>query len=123
LTAGKVFAGISFPGSPIDATNRTHFNMHYWIDTPVLAGQVINIKLSNHAAGAGETSAIEMPTLTSITGGGWQTLSVPLANFTIAGGGSASRNKIAEVIVTAARADGSQPVKVYFDNIYFSTNP
>lgn len=123
LTAGKVFAGISYTANPIDATNRTHFNMHYWIDTPVPAGQVINVKLSNHAAGAGETSAIEMPTLTSVTGGSWQTISVPLSSFAIAGGGSASRNKIAEVIITATRTDGNQPVKVYFDNIYFSTNP
>ena len=123
LTAGKVFAGISYTANPIDATNRTHFNMHYWIDTPVPAGQVINVKLSNHAAGAGETSAIEMPTLTSVTGGSWQTISVPLSSFAIAGGGSASRNRIAEVIITATRTDGNQPVKVYFDNIYFSTNP
>jgi endoglucanase len=123
LTAGKVFAGISYTASPINATNHTHFNMHYWIDTPVPAGQVINVKLSNHAAGTGETSAIEMPTLTSVTGGSWQTLSVPLANFTIAGGGSASRDKIAEVIITATRTDGNQSVKFYFDNIYFSTNP
>lgn len=123
LTAGKVFTGISFTGSPINATNHTHFNMHYWIDTPLPAGQVINVKLSNHAAGAGETSAIEMPTITSVTGGSWQTLSVPLSNFTIAGGGSANRNKIAEVVITATRTDGTVPVKLYFDNIYFSTNP
>lgn len=123
LTAGKVFAGISYTANPIDATNHTHFNMHYWIDTPVPAGQVINVKLSNHAAGAGETSAIEMPTITSVTGGSWQTISVPLSSFAIAGGGSASRNRIAEVIITATRTDGNQPVKVYFDNIYFSTNP
>ena len=123
LTAGKAFAGISFKASPINATNLTFFNMHYWIDTPVPAGQVINVKLSNHAAGNGETSAIEMPTLTSVTGGSWQTLKVPLANFTIAGGGSASRDKIAEVVITATRTDGSQSVKLYFDNIYFSENP
>lgn len=123
LAAGKVFTGISFTGSPINATNHTHFNMHYWVDTPVPAGQVINVKLSNHAAGAGETSAIEMPTITSVTGGSWQTISVPLSNFTIAGGGSANRSKIAEVVITATRTDGAVPVKLYFDNIYFSTNP
>jgi endoglucanase len=123
MTAGKEFAGISFTGSPINATNHTHFNMHYWIDNPILAGQVINIKLSNHAAGAGETSAIEIPTITSVTGGSWQTLSIPLSNFTVAGGGTAARSKIAEVVITAARTNNGQPVNLYFDNIYFSTNP
>lgn len=123
MTAGKEFAGISFTGSPINATNHTHFNMHYWIDNPILAGQVINVKLSNHAAGAGETSAIEMPTIASVTGGSWQTLSIPLSNFTVAGGGTATRSKIAEVVITAARTNNGQPVNLYFDNIYFSTNP
>lgn len=123
LTAGKVFAGISFTGSPINATNHTHFNMHYWIDTPVPAGQVINVKLSNHANGNGETSAIEIPTITSVTGGSWQTISIPLSSFNIAGGGTAARGNIAEIVITATRTDGNTPVKLYFDNIYFSTNP
>jgi len=117
-TAGQEFAGISFVSSKFDATAYTTFNMDYWVDTPLPAGQVINIKLSNHD-GSGETSAIQY-LVNPVTGGGWQRLSIPLSSFTVAGGGSASRNNIAEIIITAARADTSQPVKVYFDNMYFS---
>jgi endoglucanase len=116
--AGKEFAGISFVSSKFDATAYTTFHIDYWIDTPLLAGQVLNIKLSNHD-GSVETSAIQT-TVTNITGGSWQRLSIPLTSFTVAGGGSASRNNIAQIIITAARANTAQPVKVYFDNLYFS---
>jgi endoglucanase len=92
--------------------------MDYWIDTPIPTGQVIDIKLSNHD-GAAETSAIQS-TVTNITGGSWQRLSIPLNSFLVAGGGSLSRNNIAQIVITAARADTGQPVKVYFDNMYFS---
>jgi endoglucanase len=120
-TAGQVFAGISFVSSKFDATAYTTFNMDYWIDTPIPVGQVLSIKLSNHAGSdvTLETSAIQT-TVTNITGGSWQRLSIPLDSFTVAGGGSASRNNIAEIIITAARADTAVPVKVYFDNLYFS---
>jgi len=116
--AGKEFAGISFVSSKFDATAYTTFNLDYWIDTPLPAGQVINIKLSNHD-GSGETSAIQY-LVNPVTGGSWQRLSIPLSSFTVAGGGSASRNNIAQIVITAARADTGQPVKVYFDNMYFS---
>jgi endoglucanase len=121
VSAGKVFAGISFVNSKFDATAYTTFNMDYWIDTPIPVGQVLSIKLSNHAGSdvTLETSAIQT-TVTNITGGSWQRLSIPLDSFTVAGGGSASRNNIAEIIITAARADTAVPVKVYFDNLYFS---
>ena len=117
MLAGQVFAGISFVSSKFNATAYTTFNMDYWIDTPILPGQVLNIKLSNHD-GTGETSAIQT-TVTSFTAGGWQRLSIPLNSFTQAVT-SSSRNNIAEIIITAARADTAQPVKVYIDNLYFS---
>jgi endoglucanase len=116
--AGQEFAGISFISSKFDATAYTTFNIDYWIDTPLPAGQVINIKLSNHD-GSGETSAIQY-LVNPVTGGSWQRLSIPFSSFTVAGGGSSSRNNIAEIIITAARANTALPVKVYFDNMYFS---
>jgi endoglucanase len=116
LNAGQVFAGVNFAGAKFDATNYTTFHMNYWIDTPVQVGQVISIKLSNHD-GAGETSAIEF--LPTVVGGSWQTLSIPLNSFTQALA-SLSRNNIAQLIITGARADNSQPVKIYIDNVYFS---
>ena len=116
ITAGKTFAGISFASQKFDATTYTTFNMDYWIDTPIPAGQVISIKLSNHD-GANETSAIES-TVTSITGGSWQRISIPLSSFTQALA-SLSRNNIAQVVLTGARADPNQPVKLYIDNLYF----
>jgi endoglucanase len=116
--AGQEFAGISFVSSKFDATAYTTFNVDYWVDTPLPAGQVINIKLSNHD-GSVETSAIQY-LVNPVNGGSWQRLSIPMSSFTVAGGGSASRNNIAEIIITAARANTAQPVKVYFDNMYFS---
>jgi len=121
---GKEFVGISFPGSKFDATTYTTFHVSYWIDTPVPAGQVLNIKLSNHD-GSGETSAIQKM-VSTITGGSWQQIEIPLSTFEIAGGGSASRNNIAEVILTAARAQTGSPaamppVKIHFDNMFFSS--
>lgn len=116
--AGKEFAGISFVGSKFNATAYSTFNIDYWVATPLPAGQVINIKLSNHD-GSGETSAIQY-LVNPVVGGSWQRLSIPLSSFTVAGGGSSSRNNIAEIIITAARANTADPVKVYFDNMYFS---
>ncbi len=117
ISAGKTFAGISFASSKFNATAYTTFHMDYWIDTPIPVGQVLSIKLSNHD-GAGETSAIET-TVVNITGGGWQRLAIPLSTFTQAAN-SLSRNNIAQIIITAARADLGVPVKVHFDNMYFS---
>jgi endoglucanase len=117
VTAGKTFGAVSFVPSKFNATAFTTFHMDYWIDTPVPVGQVLSIKLSNHD-GAGETSAIQT-TVVNITGGGWQRISIPLNDFTQAAN-SLSRNNIAEIIITAARADTGVPVKVHFDNMYFS---
>jgi endoglucanase len=120
MAAGKVFAGISFTDSAFDATAATHFNMDYWIASPLPAGMVINVKLSNHDGGNGETSALQY-TQTNVIAGSWQTLSIPLADFVAAAeNGVTARNAIAQVLVTAARADGQVPVAIYFDNMYFS---
>lgn len=118
VASDKLFAGISFVSGKFDATSFTTFNMDYWVDSPLPVGLVLDIKLSNHD-GVGETNAVNN-TVTTIVGGGWQRLAIPLDSFGVAGGGSASRNNIAQVVITAARADNGQPVKIYFDNMYFS---
>jgi hypothetical protein len=115
MAAGKTFAGIDFAPSKFNATTYTHIKMDYWIPAPIHVGQVLSIKLSNHD-GAGETNALET-TVTSIQAGQWVTLDIPLANFTPING--ASRNNMAQIIISAARADGNLPLKIYIDNIYF----
>ncbi|MDD1796412.1 hypothetical protein LRP50_25175, partial [Enterovibrio sp. ZSDZ42] len=116
--AGQVFAGIDFSSAAFDATSFTTFNMQYKVDS-LLAGQVVNIKLSNHSGGAGETSAIQYtstPTSEDVV-----TLAIPLSDFTSASAnGDLSRNAIAQIVITASRADGNESVDVYLDNIYFS---
>jgi endoglucanase len=118
MAGGQVFAGISFAGDKFDASSYTHFNIDYWVASPILAGQVISLKLSNHDGANGETSAIEH-VVSAPTGGSWQRLSVPLSSFTQASN-SLSRNNIAQLVISAARADTSKPVKIYIDNVYFS---
>jgi hypothetical protein len=116
--AGQEFGAASFTDSKFDATSYTHFNMDYWLDAPLLAGQVVTIKLSNHDGGA-ETSAVDFEVL-PVVGGSWQRLAIPLSSFKIAGGASASRNNIAQLVITAPRTNNGLPLKMYIDNVYFS---
>lgn len=109
------YGAIQFNASKFDASSYTHLKMHYWIDGPILPGQVLTIKLSNHD-GAGETNALTY-TFTNVTAGSWQTLNIPLSGND--GFSSGSRNNIAEMVIGAPRADLTAPVKVYFDNLYF----
>lgn len=116
--AGQTFAGISFTSSAFDATNYTTFHMDYKVD-PLLPGQVVNIKLSNHDGGNGETGAIQYTSVPSDTN--VVSLSIPLSDFTDASGtGNLSRNAIAQIVISAARADNNQAVNIYLDNIYFT---
>ncbi len=118
VEADQVFAGIDFSSAAFDATEFTTFHMDYKVD-PLLAGQVIVIKLSNHSGGSGETGAIQYTSVPSDTN--VVSLAIPLDDFTDASGsGDLSRDAIAQILITAARADGSQRVDVYLDNIYFS---
>lgn len=120
MAAGQVFAGIDFAPAKFDATSFTHFHMDYYIDDPLLTGQALSIKLSNHD-GAGETSAIE--TLPTPEAGHWVQLDVPLDDFTAASAnGLLDRNAIAQIVPTAARSDNNTPVNIYVDNIYFYKN-
>lgn len=126
VAAGQDFAGISFIPSLFDATPFTHFHMDYWIASPIPTGQVINIKLSNHIGGGGETNAIiATEAVSAANAGQWVSLDIPLANFTYAGGspnGTLDRTAIAEIVLIAARADLNVPVNIYFDNMYFHKN-
>ena len=57
--SGTNFLGIDLDAH-LDATNMTHLHMDYWIATDWEIGQVLNPKLSNHAAQAGETNALDI---------------------------------------------------------------
>jgi hypothetical protein len=95
--------------------------MDYWIPSPILTGQVLSIKLSNHAAQAGETSGIE--TLPAVQVGQWVSVDVPLADFLAASAPpNFSRSSIKEFAFTAARANNQQALSIYVDNIYFHKN-
>lgn len=122
MNDGQTFAGIDFAGSSaFDASSFTHFHMDYYIAGSLLTGQTLSIKLSNHDGGAGETSAIQ--TIPTAVAGSWQSLDVPLDNFVAASApDNFDRNAIAQIVISAARADNSMPVDIYIDNIYFHKN-
>jgi endoglucanase len=119
VASGEVFGGISFTSSKFDASTFTHFSVDYWVANPPLPGQVLDIKLSNHDGADSETSAIQF-TVAPVVGGAWQRLNIPLDSFSPASApASLSRNAIAQIVITAARADVGQPVRIYFDNMHF----
>jgi len=72
---------------------------------------VLNPKLSNHAAQAGETSALLLTHLPSTTGS-WVSIDVPLTSF----GGAQSREALYQFLIT------SNLGSVYVDNIYLHNN-
>lgn len=120
IASGQTFAGIVL-GTYYDLTSFTHFHVDYWIANPLPTGQALSIKLSNHAAQAGETSGIQ--TLPVPQGGQWVSLDIPLANFVAASApANLARNSIKEIVLTAARADNQQALFIYFDNLYFHKN-
>lgn len=110
------FNGIQLENS-IDLTDFTHMHIDYWVADALTGGEVFNPKLSNHGnlpATAGETSAIEF-TNPVTTSQDWVSLDVALDDFTVAGGASAARDKIFQIVLNAA---GTMDV-VYIDNFYF----
>ncbi len=121
VNAGQVFAGIDFAPSKFNATTFSHFHMDFWIASPIPVGQVLDIKLSNHIAD-GESNAIQF-THPVATGGSWVSLDIPLSSFNHAGGApQLDRTAIAQIVITAARADGNVPLNIFMDNIYFHKN-
>ena len=120
ISSGLIFGGIVL-GNYHNLSSFTHFHIDYWIPSPVLTGQVLSFKLSNHAAQNGETSAIQ--TLPTPQGGQWVSLDIPLANFVAASDpANLARNSIKEIIISAARLNNSLAVPFYFDNLYFHKN-
>ncbi|MDD1548430.1 carbohydrate binding domain-containing protein [Riemerella anatipestifer] len=118
VKSGQVFAGIDFSSSLFDATSFTNFYLDYWVADPIPAGLVFNVKLSNHNGGAGETSAVQY-TVTPESNK-WVRLDIPLDSFVSTdASGKLDRNAIAQIVITAARANSGEPVAIYLDNILF----
>jgi hypothetical protein len=119
--------GINFRAGSFDATSFTHFHIDIWTPIQTMALRNISLKLSNHNASNAEVNAIErnitnatplpnqLPS-TDPNPGTWLSFDIPLADFTIAGGGSAARNNLAEFIISTNLGI------VYYDNVYFHKN-
>tara|TARA_B110000503_G_scaffold58429_1_gene93443 strand:+ start:2887 stop:5589 length:2703 start_codon:yes stop_codon:yes gene_type:complete len=104
--SGENFLGIDL-STYLDATNMTHLHMDYWIATDWEEGQVLNPKLSNHAAQGGETSAID---ITNIIGSQAEVQNWQSKDFVLSG----DRGSIKQFLVTeAGRTD-----LYYLDNVY-----
>lgn len=103
---GANFLGLDL-SAHIDATSMTHLHMDYWIATNYTPGQVLNPKLSNHGAQAGETSAIDIsnPINSQAEVKNWQSKSFPL---------NGARESIKQFLITQAGFSGI----FYIDNIY-----
>ena len=119
--------GINFRAGSFDATSFTHFHIDICTPIQTMALRNISLKLSNHNASNAELNAIER-NITNATPspnqlpatdpnpGTWLSFDIPLADFTIAGGGSAARNNLAEFIISTNLGI------VYYDNVYFHKN-
>ena len=105
------FLGVQF-ANYVDATSMTHFHMDYYVEAGVnLVGKVLNPKWSNHAAQAGETSALLLTHLPTTTGS-WVSVDLPLTSFA----GAQSREALYQFLIT------SNLGSVYIDNIYLHKN-
>ena len=104
--SGTNFLGIDLDAH-LDATNMTHLHMDYWIATDWATGQVLNPKLSNHAAQAGETSAIDItnPISSQAEIQNWQS-----KDFVLTG----DRESIKQFLITEAGLTDLY----YLDNVY-----
>ena len=104
--AGNNFLAIVF-GDYLDATNMTNLHMDYWIADDWQDGQVLNPKLSNHAAEAGETNALDIsnPIVSQAEVQNWQS-----KDFVLTG----DRESLKEFIFTVA----GKTDLYYLDNVY-----
>jgi hypothetical protein len=103
-------------GDYTNTSDMTHFHMDYYINAGTdLVGKVLNPKLSNHAAKAGETNALLLTNLPALDAAGrWVSLDVPLSTFTPQG--TFDRESVKEFLIT------SNIGVVYIDNIYLHKN-
>ena len=104
--SGANFLGIDLDAH-LDATNMTHLHMDYWIATDWEAGQILNPKLSNHAAQAGETSAID---ITNTIGSQAEIQNWQSKDFALDG----DRESIKQFLITEAGFTDLY----YLDNVY-----
>lgn len=104
---GSNFIGMDLD-TYLDATSMTHLHMDYWIATDHAAGMVLNPKLSNHAAQAGETSAID---ITNIINSQAEVKNWQSKDFALNAG---ARGSIKQFLITQAGFAGV----FYVDNIY-----
>ncbi len=119
------FMGSSL-GSVADASGMTHFHMDFWVADDFLGGQVFNPKLSNHAAGAGETNAIS--STIALPGDGtqnqtWVSYDVEIETMMVDEDGDNNnapyeRANITEFLITTAGLIGT----AYLDNVYLHNN-
>ena len=108
--AGANFLGIDF-SDYLDATNMTHLHMDYWIADDWQAGQVLNPKLSNHAAQAGETNALD---ITNAIGSQTEVQNWQSKDFELTG----DRESLKQFLITVAGKTGLY----YLDNVYLYKN-
>ena len=103
---GSNFIGMDLD-TYLDASNMTHLHMDYWIATNYAEGMVLNPKLSNHAAQAGETSAIS---ITNIINSEAQVKNWQSKDFELTG----DRNALKQFLITQSGFAGI----FYLDNVY-----
>jgi hypothetical protein len=102
----------------VDATSMTHFHIDFFIGDEYTAGQVFNLKFSNHTGGSGETNAGEYNI--AINGDGsqnqtWVSVDVELSSFSA---GINPREALTQLLITTANRIGV----AYVDNVYFHNN-
>lgn len=112
--------GVAFLAARFDATAFTYFHMDIYTDSPTQDKSFV-VKFSNWNGGSSEANAIlynvtNANFLTNPNPGAWISLDIPLSDFSIAGGGSASRNDLAQFIIS------SDLGTVYYDNLYLHKN-
>jgi hypothetical protein len=112
--------GVAFLSARFDATQFTYFHMDIYTDTPTQDKSFV-VKFSNWNNGNAESNAIlynvtNANFLTNPNPGSWISLDIPLSSFSIAGGGNADRNDLAQFIIS------SDLGTVYYDNLYLHKN-
>lgn len=104
------FVGIETVANQINVSNMTHFHVDYW--TPNMTA--FRIKLVDFGANGSFAGGDDVEHELSFvpTQSGWNSLDIPLSNFT----GLITRNHIAQLIFSG---NPSGLGTVYIDNIYF----
>lgn len=102
----------------VDATSMTHFHMDFFIGDAYTAGQVFNLKWSNHTGGVKESNAGTYDM--AINGDGsqnqtWVSVDVELSSFSA---GIDPREALTQLLITTADKIGV----AYVDNVYFHNN-